>query len=66
MFTLIFFGNDGEFRYDYGTSEVIEWLFRNPRLRGLSWSFDGDGWSSEDSVFHEADKVGVWYITREV
>lgn len=65
-FELWFFGNDGEFSYHYGTAEYIEYLFRNPRLYGFTWEFDGDGWyTTLDKTFEEANQVGGWLIIRE-
>lgn len=63
-YALKFFGLDGEFEYTYGTSENIEFLFRNPRVNSLRWSFDGDGWTSDPAAFVEANQVGNWYIAR--
>lgn len=66
VYTLKFFGLDGEFEYTYGTFSYVEFAFRVPRVHGMTWTFDGDGWSSENAVFMEAKKVGNWYISRSI
>lgn len=63
-YALKFFGHDGFFAYTYGEFDHIEWAFRTPRVDNLTWTFDGDGWSSENVVFEEPNKTGNWYIAR--
>ena len=64
-YELWFYGMDGEFSYMYGEFSHVALAFRTPRLSGLDWTFDGDGWSSSLTIFPEAVKVGRWYITWE-
>jgi hypothetical protein len=67
MYSLTFFGNDGEFEYVYSSSfPHVEWAFRTARIQGLTWTMDGDGWSSEETIFTEAGKAGSWYVTRTI
>lgn len=63
-YLIVFYGLDGDFEYRYGTAETVEAAFRVGRLRGLSWTFDGDTWSSETTMFQEAGKHGSWAISR--
>jgi len=66
MFSLTFYGNDGEFEYTIQRSEFPEYLFRHPRVHGFSWDFDGDGWyTTLDKRFPEANQVGGFLIIRD-
>lgn len=46
--------------------EYVEYAFRYEGMRSLTWTCDGDGWSSE-TTFREVKgkwEVGVYYISR--
>jgi len=47
------------------SSEHAENLFRKDCVKGLTWTCDGDGWSSE-VVFrdHGPREVGQYYVSR--
>lgn len=64
-YTLVFYGNDGEFSYEIQRAEHIEYLFRNPRVHGFTWEFDGDGWyTTLDKTFPEANQTGGFLVIR--
>lgn len=65
MYSLTFYHTDGEREYRYGMFSHVEYAFREPRLYGLSWTMDGDGWTSGPAILDEAEWIGAWYITRE-
>ena len=65
MYALIFFGEDGKFHYTYSVDfDSPEVAFRTPRLFGLTWTFDGDTWSSSRALFNGPDKWGTWAISN--
>jgi hypothetical protein len=65
MYSLIFFGDDGEFSYVYSTTfSCVENAFRSHRLYGLTWTMDGDTFTSERVYFGEPGKFGTWNVTR--
>lgn len=61
---LWFFGDDGTFEYRIAVSDFVEYLFRYPRLRDLTWTFDGDGWTSNSTTFPENNAPGAYYVGR--
>lgn len=63
MYTLKFFGDDGEFEYTYGVFDSLVPLFRTTRVMYLTWTFDGDAFISEATRFPEANSHGNWYVS---
>lgn len=63
MYTLMFYGNDGEFSVpvmlDYHPVNV----FRHPYVQSARWSFDGDCWYTDlDKTFPGTDQVGGYSV----
>jgi hypothetical protein len=70
LYAMWFYGDDGEFEYMvYIPTINLEWIFRYRMVQGLTWTFDGDGWSSEATQFIPVPErvfEGKYYIARYI
>lgn len=69
MYSLMWMPDPDFFRDEILTlaeSEHVEYLFRKQCVQGLTWTMDGDGWSSENVWRdHGPRELGQYYVTRD-
>lgn len=68
MFSLYWMPDPDTYRdevFTLASSEHVENLFRKDCVKGLTWTCDGDGWSSERVTReHGPREVGQYYVSR--